>query len=392
MESVGATGTGVRIAVIDTGVNYAHPDLGSCLGTSCKVIGGFDFVNGDADPMDDHGHGTRVAGITAANGVVKGVAPDARILAYKVLDANGSGYTSAIIAALETAVDPDGNPATDDGAAVANLSLGGFGDPDDPLSQAVDSAVDRWDRGGGRRRQLGAVPRTIGSPGTARNAITVGATDKSDVIADFSSRGPVIWPGGAMFKPDIVAPGVGICSTRWDGAWAGLECIDQVHVAISGTSMATPHVAGAAALLRDAHPSWTPAEIKMALRNTALDLGYDPNTQGYGRLRVLPAAQLPHAPPIATITTSGSLTAVTDVHGTATSDTFQSYSLYLGQGAAPTTWSLLTHSTTPVDEGTLYAGFDPSTLSDGFQTLVSTSWTATATSARTARCCKSTIS
>ncbi|MCP4249147.1 MAG: S8 family serine peptidase, partial [bacterium] len=210
-----------------------------------------------------------VAGIAAADGVVTGVAPNAQILAYKVLDATGSGYSSAVIAALETAVDPDGDPATDDGADVANLSLGAPGDPDDPLSQAVDTAVDAGMVVVVAAGNSGSSPQSVLSPGTARKAITVGSTYKSDVIAQSSSRGPVIWQGGAIIKPDIVAPGASICSSRWDSAWLGRECIDQAHIAISGTSMATPHVAGAAALLLDAHPDWTPAEVKMALRDTA---------------------------------------------------------------------------------------------------------------------------
>lgn len=92
--SYGVTGSGVRVAILDTGVDYTHSDLGGCFGPSCKVIGGYDFVNDDDDPADDNGHGTHVAGIVAANGSLKGVAPDASILAYKVLDASGSGWSS----------------------------------------------------------------------------------------------------------------------------------------------------------------------------------------------------------------------------------------------------------------------------------------------------------
>ena len=369
-SQLGFTGFGVRIAVIDTGVDYNHSDLGGCFGAGCKVVGGYDFVNSDADPMDDHGHGTHVAGIAAGHvGVLNGVAPDAEILAYKVLNASGSGSFSDVIAALEEALDPDGNPATDDGAHVANLSLGGPGDPDDAVSQAVDNAVDAGMVVAVAAGNSGPGARTIESPGTARKAITVGATDKSDVIASFSSRGPVIWENGAIIKPDIVAPGVSICSSRWDNAWAGLECIDQAHVAISGTSMATPHVAGAAALLLDAHPDWNPAEVKMALRNTALDLGYDVNTQGYGRLLVYWAAALWDAPPIASITTSGLLTAVTDIYGTATDDWFWYYELYLGEGMSPTSWTSLGSFWTPVSDGILYPALDPLLLADGFYTL-----------------------
>ena len=109
-------GQGLRVAIIDTGIDYTHPDLGNGFGSGHRVIGGYDFVNNDTDPMDDNGHGTHVAGIVAANGSVVGVAPGASLLAYKALDANGSGSFSNIIAAIERAVDPDGNPATPDAA------------------------------------------------------------------------------------------------------------------------------------------------------------------------------------------------------------------------------------------------------------------------------------
>ena len=189
----GVTGLGVRVAIVDTGVAYTHPDLGGCLGATCKVIGGYDFVNNDNNPQDDNGHGTHVAGIVAANGVVRGIAPDARLLAYKVLNANGDGFSSTVIAGIDAAVDPDGNPATNDGARVINLSLGGYGDPDDPLSQAVDNATLHGVTVVVAAGNEGPNEQTIGSPGTARRAITVGASDKTDNPASFSSRGPVIW-------------------------------------------------------------------------------------------------------------------------------------------------------------------------------------------------------
>ncbi len=122
------TGTGVTIAIIDSGVDYRHPDLGGGFGPSYRVIGGYDFVNDDADPMDDDGHGTHVAGIAAGNGpFLMGVAPNANLLAYKVLDAEGFGQQSGILAGIERALDPDQDPKTDDAADVINLSLGGLG-------------------------------------------------------------------------------------------------------------------------------------------------------------------------------------------------------------------------------------------------------------------------
>ncbi len=286
-SSSGYRGAGVMIAVVDTGVDYTHGDLGACLGGLCKVVGGYDFVNGDADPRDDHGHGTHVAAIAAGNGSFVGVAPEARILAYKVLDAGGSGFTSNVIAGIERAVDPNQDGNTADHAAVINLSLGGSGNPDDPGSEAVDNAS--------AAGVLVAVAAgnsfgfsTIGSPGTARTALTVGATDKGDGMADFSSRGPS--PVIFGLKPEIVAPGVAICAARALGTGLGPICSDDTHIAISGTSMATPHVAGAAALLRGLFPARSVAEIKALLVENAVDLGYPVLEQGAGRLDVAAAA------------------------------------------------------------------------------------------------------
>lgn len=287
------TGFGQRIAVLDTGVNYLHPDLGGCLGPNCKVIGGYDFINKDSDPMDDHGHGTHVAATAAGKGVLYGVAPDANILAYKVLNSGGSGATDGIAAAVQAATDPNGDGDTSDHVNVGTMSLGGGGNPDDPLSLAVDASSEAgvvWTIAAGNS---GPYDSTIGSPGTARSAITVAAACKpdqigkdghcSEPIASFSSRGPLIWQGEDIKKPDISAPGVNICAARWDGAFSSAPtCFDNQHVRISGTSMATPHVAGAAALVRQAYPSFTPAQVKERLKSTADSLGMDYKLQGAG--------------------------------------------------------------------------------------------------------------
>ncbi|MCK5149759.1 S8 family serine peptidase [Candidatus Pacearchaeota archaeon] len=278
------TGKGVTIGIIDTGVDYTHEDLGGCFGVDCKVVGGYDFVNWDDDPMDDHGHGTHCAGIASGNGVLKGVAPDSEVYAYKVLDAGGSGSFAGVIAGIEKSVL--------DGVDIISLSLGGPGNPDDPMSQAIDNVVDAGVVAVIAAGNSGPGEQTIGSPGTARKAITIGASDKSDLIASFSSRGPVIWEDEdgnekAIIKPDVIAPGVSICAAQYDSAWDDRKCLDEEHIAISGTSMATPHVAGAVALLKQKNPDWSPDEIKMALRNTAVDIGEDVNTQGYGRMDVL---------------------------------------------------------------------------------------------------------
>ncbi len=271
------TGQGVTIAIIDTGIDYRHPDLGGCFGPGCKVIGGFDFVNGDEDPLDDNGHGTHVAGIAAANGDVRGVAPDAHLLAYKVLDANGNGFNSIVIAAIERAVDPDGNPLTDNAVDVINMSLGSDEGSTGPLAVAANRAMDAGIVVVAAAGNYGDY-RSVQSPGVAERIVTVGAADNNGQIAGFSSRGPV--EDRDFAKPEIVAPGVDIRST-----WLG----GNYHV-LSGTSMATPHVAGAAALQRQLHPALDSQEIKALLVNNANDLGLDVFTQGAGMLDVGAAA------------------------------------------------------------------------------------------------------
>jgi subtilisin family serine protease len=299
------TGTGMRIAILDTGVDYNQPDLGGCLGATCKVIGGYDFINNDADPMDDHGHGTHVAATAAGKGLLNGVAPDAKIIGYKVLSAGGSGSFSVIIAAINRTVDPnqDGNP--EDHVDVASMSLGatcgaytsGCG-PDDAMSLAVDNASNAGVVYTIAAGNAGPSLNTVGSPGTARSAITVAAACKasqaglnsycaSGPIATFSSRGPVIDANNVdLQKPDISAPGVYICAARWGTAFSGSPiCFDDKHIRISGTSMATPHMGGVAALMKQANPDYTPAQIKQRLKDTAKNFsGVSYNAQGAGEV------------------------------------------------------------------------------------------------------------
>ncbi len=300
------TGIGKRIAIIDTGVDYRHPDLGSCFGVNCKVIGGYDFVNNDSDPMDDHGHGTHVAATAAGKGIaadgtkLNGVAPDAKILAYKVLNAAGSGSWSGVIAAIQRATDPNNDGNSADRVDVANMSLGGVGNPDDAVSLAVDNSSAAGVVHVIAAGNSGPGSSTIGSPGTARSAITVAAACKASQvgvhsrcllqqipqqIATFSSRGPLIWNGVDIRKPDISAPGVGICAARWSTAYSS-TCFDAAHIRLSGTSMAAPHMAGAAALYVQAFPAHQPAQIKEILKTTARDLGSNYDAQGAGMVDI----------------------------------------------------------------------------------------------------------
>src|SRR3989344_1188849 len=144
------TGKGITIGIIDTGVDYTHEDLGGCFGASCKVIGGYDFVNNDNDPMDDVGHGTHVAATAAGNGVLKGVAPDAKIVAYKVCGTGliGCPYDD-IMASIQRSLDPNQDEDFSDHLDIISLSLGGgcggYNDdcgPNDPLSKSIDNVVD----------------------------------------------------------------------------------------------------------------------------------------------------------------------------------------------------------------------------------------------------------
>lgn len=394
------TGKGIKVGVIDTGIDYTHPDLRE------NYHGGYDLVDGDNDPMEtkpEEGastfHGTHVAGIIAANGKIKGVAPDARIYAYRALGPGGSGSTEQVIAAIEQAIK--------DKVDILNLSLGNnVNGPDLPISMALNNAVEKGITAVTSSGNSGPNNWTVGSPGTAAKAISVGAStprikiphleiegkrtrlnllqgsvdwefdrpyeiifaglgnreelkdvagkivliergeltftekgmnaykagaagviiynntkgsffgnlevnieipvtalskeegeklkkkiekervftrtfllEEMDILADFSSRGPVTstWE----IKPDVVAPGVAITSTVPGG-----------YLSLQGTSMAAPHVAGACALIKQAHPDWGPEKIKSALMNTAKPIVnrdgklYRTFEQGAGRIQM----------------------------------------------------------------------------------------------------------
>ncbi|NUP02433.1 MAG: S8 family serine peptidase [Nonomuraea sp.] len=272
----GFDGSGTTVAVLDTGVDAAHPDLAG------RIADSRSFVEGQA-VTDGHGHGTHVAATVGGSGAGsggsrKGVAPGARLVIGKVLDDSGSGSVSDIIAGMEWA-------ATEEKAKIVSMSLGGDPtDGTDPLSQSVDDlsastgalfVIAAGNSGPGKE--------TIGAPGAAASALTVAATDKSDQLASFSSRGPRAVDGA--LKPDIAAPGVGIVAARAAGTSLGGP-VDALYTSLNGTSMATPHVAGAAALLAQQHPSWNGERLKAALMSTAKDAGFSAYEQGAGRVDV----------------------------------------------------------------------------------------------------------
>ncbi|WP_031163960.1 S8 family peptidase [Streptomyces durhamensis] len=272
----GYTGKGVKVAVLDTGVDTRHPDLRN------QVTASRNFTSA-ADATDHFGHGTHVASIVAGTGAAsggtyKGVAPDAKILNGKVLDDTGSGDDSGILAGMEW--------AAAQGASVVNLSLGGS---DSPGTDPLEAEVDKLSATKGVLFAIAAGndgPRSIGSPGSADAALTVGAVDKKDRLADFSSTGPRI--GDGAIKPDVTAPGVDITAAAAKGSVIDKEAGEKPegYLTLSGTSMATPHVAGAAAILKQEHPGWGYAELKGALTGSAKGGAYTPFQQGAGRIAV----------------------------------------------------------------------------------------------------------
>ncbi|MFD4642302.1 S8 family serine peptidase [Lentzea sp. NPDC058436] len=239
----GVTGKGVKVAVLDTGVDEKHPDLQG------KQVAEKNFTE-SPDNTDEVGHGTHVASTIASKGEkYRGVAPDAEILDGKVCGPGGCP-DSAILAGIQW--------AAEQGASVVNMSLGGG---DTPEIDPIEEAVNRVSRETGALFVIAAGnsgrPETIGSPGSAESALTVGAVDRNDGIASFSSRGPAA--DGAV-KPDVTAPGVGIVAA---------EAGTQGHVAMDGTSMATPHVAGVVALLKQQHPDWSGTRLKATVMASA---------------------------------------------------------------------------------------------------------------------------
>ncbi|GGY46116.1 S8 family peptidase [Streptomyces tanashiensis] len=276
----GVDGKGVKVAVLDTGVDLGNADIKD------RVTATASFVPDVATVRDGHGHGTHVASTIVGSGAnsggkYKGVAPGADLLVGKVLADRNGGQFSWIINGMEWAVAQ--------GADVVSMSLGGLADsPRDPMTQALD----RLSATTGTlfvvaAGNSGPGASTLSSPGTADSALTVGAVDGSDDLAGFSSRGPRVVD--SAIKPEITGPGVGIVAARAAGTAMGMP-VDANYTAANGTSMATPHVAGAAALLAQRHPDWTGQRIKAALTAHAKpSSAYSVYQQGNGRVDV-PAA------------------------------------------------------------------------------------------------------
>ncbi|MEM4347189.1 MAG: S8 family serine peptidase [Candidatus Altiarchaeota archaeon] len=270
------TGKGQTVCVIDTGIDYRHQDLGNCTqeqflnGNCSKVISGYDFVNSDNDPMDDNDHGTHVAGIVAANGLLRGVAPDAKLLALKVCNASGYCSDSDIIAAIDWC----NSNYSKYNISVITMSLGDDGQyTSSNCPTYMDSVINV-------AHSLGifvsvasgnnGYSNGISYPACSPNVTSVGSTTKGDVISSFTNTGENL---------DLLAPGQSIFST----------VVDYGYQSMSGTSMATPHVAGAAALLRQYKPDITPDEIEYYLKATGKNITDLDNGLNFSRINVLAA-------------------------------------------------------------------------------------------------------
>ncbi|SES31232.1 S8 family peptidase [Actinokineospora terrae] len=271
----GLTGAGVTVAVVDTGVDQTHPDLAG------REVAERNFTD-DPTTEDQVGHGTHVASTVAGGGAkYKGVAHGAKVIDAKVLSATGGGQLSWIIAGVEWAVAS--------GAKIVNLSLGGGDTPEvDPLEEAVNRlSAEKGTLFVISAGNSGPGARTVGTPGSADAALTVGSVERDDSVSPFSSRGPRV--GDGAIKPDITAPGSGIVAAKAANGVIGDE-VEPGYVALSGTSMAAPHVAGAAALLAQQHPDWTGAQLKAVLTASAKPTaGEGAFAQGSGRVDVAKA-------------------------------------------------------------------------------------------------------
>ncbi|MFH1234100.1 MAG: S8 family serine peptidase [Candidatus Diapherotrites archaeon] len=359
---LGATGKGVKIAFIDTGIDFSHPAFGNCAGdgiekSGCRIASGAGgFLSSENAASDSTGHGTAIASIAAGkddpngDGVqqeneVWSVAPGAEIIPISIgrcggdLPYSGAAFESDAIDALRKAVDlygwclGDGSECVlSGGADVINISMNNAesSSADGPLAKAVDNAVDAGSvvvvsAGNIPAGQADGTPNSISSPGTARKAITVGAYGYYD-FAKLSSNlsgaghwflmpgsgiGITLWDKGALMKPDVIAPGSAECAAKSGlvnsalcGQASGIAfpdggCPVEGYGSISGTSVAAAYVSGLAALLKEKHPDWSPLEIKMAIRDSAKDVQLPIAGQGFGLVNAERALSLENRPPVA---------------------------------------------------------------------------------------------
>ena len=367
----------IIVADIDTGVDRNHKDLRDNTWVNTAEIPnngidedkngyvddyyGWDWVNDDNDPMDDHGHGTHTAGTIAAVGNnsvgVVGVNWNCELMALKFLNSGGSGYVSDAAEALQYAADM--------GARVSSNSWGAVGS-----SQLLDDAV-RYAHDQGMVVIAAAGNSNADAldftPASADQAITVAATDYNDKKASFSNGGQ---------KVDVAAPGVDILSTRASTNNMCTEARGNIvgtsYCYVSGTSMATPHVAGLAALVLANNPSLTNEDVRQIIHTGAVDLGTQGKDRdfGFGRIDAYGSIALSDTQPLAPMITSPSSRMVVyglglQIMGSVPGPDFAQYKVEAGAGRDPAEWDTLTASISQVIDGTL-ATVDTTQLADGF--------------------------
>lgn len=269
------TGSGQAVCVIDTGIDYTHPDLGGCsessflAGNCSKVVGGYDFVNSDTNPMDDNGHGTHVAGIVAANGSIRGVAPGATVVSLKALDNSGTGSSTNVINAVNWCT----QNRTSYNITIISMSLGfdtlnssycdGFFEPITAIVNEAHAAGISVVAATGNNGNNGKIDM----PACLRNVTSVASSTKADAISSFSNRNNVT---------DLMATGSTINSTRANGTSPSCTNSGQYSVC-SGTSMAAPHVSGAFAVMRqftllENNTNLTPDQLENVFRITGKNI------------------------------------------------------------------------------------------------------------------------
>lgn len=279
IQTGGLTGNGIGVAVLDTGC-YLHEDFGN------RVTAFADMVQKRSMPYDDNGHGTHICGIIggsgcASEGIFCGMAPGCSLIPIKVLDRRGNGYASDVLAGLRFIRENKERL----GIRIVNISVGSLSRSNMGENSALVKGVNEaWDDGlvvVVAAGNMGPKNCTITTPGISRKVITVGCSDDDKVVTvmgnrmvDYSGRGPT---SACILKPDIVAPGASISS-----------CSGQPgkYTSKSGTSMATPLVSGALALLLEKSPQLSNRDVKLLLRERCTDLGLPRNQQGWGLLDV----------------------------------------------------------------------------------------------------------
>lgn len=258
------TGKGVTIAFLDTGI-CSIPDFQN------RILFFKDFLNSKRNLYDDNGHGTHVSGIASSNGYYKGLAPQSNIIMLKVLNESGQGNASDVIAGIQWIADNYKRY----NIKIVNMSIGtSTSVNNDPLVEAVEKL---WDMGiivVAAAGNNGPNPNTISSPGTSKKIITVASSDDEQYNKIFSGRGPT---KECVIKPDILAPGSNIISCK---------CTNGTYKKLSGTSMSTPIISGAIALLLEKEPDLSPDDVKYMLKLSSTSLNMAPNRQGWGLLNV----------------------------------------------------------------------------------------------------------